>query len=79
MNIPDEVKDKVVDAFRRAVKAQTEQWDAEREIEKLLGAELDTTDLVLDWASGCDKPEDAMSINADEIIQNLSMRGSAPL
>ena len=63
-------KPQIVDAFRRMVKAKVEQWDADREIELLIGQEIDgVDDLLENIAVGLDTPDDAGSLNEDEIVK----------
>jgi len=47
-------KDRVVELFRDAIRAKIEQWDAEGDIENLIG-EIDGADGALcDYAANCD-------------------------
>lgn len=65
----DEQKNKVAEAIRRAVKAKAEMWDAEYDAEQALGGEeLNTAELVDSLASALDYPEEALDIEAEDII-----------
>ena len=62
--------------FRRAVKAKSEQWHADRGIEKLLGVELELADTLDHFAAGIDNARDALSIDADAASTRSSRTSS---
>lgn len=66
-------KERIRDAYRKAVKAQMDLWNATDEIEKIIGQELDcSADLVEGHACVLDTPEKAMDLTTEDALEALA-------
>jgi hypothetical protein len=72
-------KDRIVELFRKAVRAKIEQWEAEDDIEGLIG-EIDGTGAALEnYAACCSLPDDVATMFSEkEILDTVRELMQAP-
>jgi hypothetical protein len=65
--------------MRAVLKAKLAGWDAEREIEKIVGCEISDTDEKLSYlASGCDTEADVENLSDDDLLDAIEEMLSDP-
>lgn len=67
----------IANAFRRAVKARLEMWNAMDEIETLADCDIDMDELIANFAISARSPEEAMDIDECLIITALECERSS--